>query len=370
MEQVQLGRSPVHVSRVIFGSMAIGSARSNPKRRIRTIRAAVAAGITSIDTAPMYDLGECEQAVGEAIRGVGSRVQVLSKVGLRWDDPHGDLMFRRLDAQGQSVDVRRNSRPESVRLEVERSLRNLGVQTLDLVQVHIRDPLTPLEDTMGALADLLREGKLRAIGLSTDFGPDEVIEAQRALGEVPLASLQLHYSLLHRECEAAMVPLALDRSISVLARSPLAMGLLTGRIAPARAFGADDLRAVTPSFHRNNLRRVALALKSGIEPVATRHGVPFAAVALAWVLSRPGVSSVVVGASWPEQARANAEAAELKLGANEQLEIQRAFDSVELDPNAGVGFAQRSMVQARRFAAGLRRRLVPNERAARSSAAR
>jgi aryl-alcohol dehydrogenase-like predicted oxidoreductase len=369
MEHVQLGRSPVHVSRVIFGSMAIGSARSNPERRIRTIRAAIAAGITSIDTAPLYDLGTCEQAVGEAIRGVGSRVQILSKVGLRWDDPHGDLMFRTVDAQGQSVDVRRNSRPASVRLEVERSLRNLGVETLDVVQVHIRDPLTPIEDTMGALADLLRQGKLRAIGLSTDFSPDEVLEAQRALGDIPLASLQLQYSLLHRDGEAALIPLARDRQIGVLARSPLGMGLLTGRMPPSSAFGADDLRAVTPSFHRSNLRRVAQALKIGIEPVATRHGVPFTTVALAWVLSRPGVSSVVVGASWPEQTRANAEAAELKLDAGEQLVMQQAFDRVELDPNAGVGLAQRSLVHARRIAAGLRRRLAPNARTRESSIA-
>jgi methylglyoxal reductase len=345
-------------SRVIFGSMAIGSARNDPGRRTKTIRAAVDAGITSIDTAPMYDLGACERSVGEAIRGVRDRVQIFSKVGLRWDDPHGEVMFTCVDSNGSPVEVRRNCRPESVRYEVERSLQRLGVEALDVVHVHTRDPLTPIEDTMGALKGLLRQGKLRAIGLSTNFSPLEVLEAQRALGDVPLASLQLNYSLLHRDLEADLLPLARDQRIGVLARSPLAMGLLTGRVGPSKLFGPGDVRAGAADFHRDNIGRVMRALLRGIAPVAERHGVNFAMVALAWVLSRPGVSSVVVGASWPEQARANAAAAGLELDCEDHAEIQRAFEGIELDPFAGSGFARRSYRQARSIASRIRRRLT------------
>lgn len=356
-ELVQLGRSPVRVSRVIFGSMAIGSARNDPPRRIETIRAAVDAGITSIDTAPMYDLGACEQSVGDAIRGIRDQVQVLSKVGLRWDDPHGEVMFSCVDSNGSHVDVRKNSRPESVRYEVERSLRRLGIDALDVVHVHTRDLRTPIEETMGALKDLLYEGKLRAIGLSTNFGPLDVLAAQRALGDVPLASLQLNYSLLHRELEADLLPLAWDRRIGVLARSPLAMGLLTGEVGAASAFGPGDVRAGIADFHRDNIGRVTGALLRGLEPVAERHGVNFATVALAWVLSRPGVSSVVVGASWPEQARSNAAAADLELDVEDHAQIRRAFEGLKLDPYAGIGFAQRSFSKARLIASGIRRNL-------------
>ncbi len=344
-------------TRVIFGSMAIGSARTDPRRRIKTIRAAVDAGITSIDTAPMYDLGACERSVGEAIRGVRDQVQILSKVGLRWDDPHGEIQFTGVDSNGSCVAVRKNSRPESVRYEVERSLHRLGVDTLDVVHVHTRDPLVPIADTMGALKCLLRQGKLRAIGLSTNFDQLDVLEAQRALGDVPLASLQLNYSLLHRDLEADLLPLARDQRIGVLARSPLAMGLLTGRVGPSRNFGAGDVRAATADFHRDNIGRVTKALLRGVAPVADRHGVNFAMVSLAWVLSRPGVSSVVVGASWPEQARANAAAASLELDAEDHTQIQRAFDAVKLDPDAGLDLPRRSLSKARRVVAGMRKRL-------------
>jgi aryl-alcohol dehydrogenase-like predicted oxidoreductase len=358
VERVQLGRSQAEASRVVFGSMAIGSARHDGERRIHTIRSALDAGITSIDTAPMYDLGACERSVGKAIRGASGPVQILSKVGLRWDDPHGEIMFTGVDPHGQPVAVRKNSRPESVRIEVDRSLQRLGVDSLDVVHVHIRDVLTPIEDTMGALKDLLHQGKLRAIGVSTNFGPEEVLAAQRGLGDVPLASIQLRYSLLHREHEADLLPLARERKIGVLARSPLELGLLTGRLALSSTFGPGDLRAGTPTFHQDNIRRVANAVQRGIEPVAMRHGVSIATVALAWVLTRPGVSAVVVGASWPEQARANAQAAQLVLGADEQLEIQRAFDGVKIDPYAGVGFARRSLSRARRVSRGIARRLT------------
>jgi len=357
IERVQLGRGPIRVSRVIFGSMAIGSARHDRGRRIATIHAAVDAGMTSIDSAPMYDLGACEVAVGEAIRGRRDRVQLLSKVGLRWDDPRGKILFTTRDDTGRLVAVRKNSRPESIRLEVERSLERLGCDVLDTVHVHMRDPLTPIEDTMGALKDLLREGKLRAIGVSTNFGPHEIAEAQRALGDVPLASLQVCYNLLDRSCEKELVPIAQKDSIAILARSPLAMGLLTGKVGPWSTFNENDLRRNMPTFHRDNLRQISIAVQHGLAPIAAAHDVSVAAVALAWVLNRPAVSAVVVGASHPHQILANAEAIELELDADEQKQIEQQFDALVLNPHAGVGFGRRSLQQGRWLAGVVGRRI-------------
>jgi aryl-alcohol dehydrogenase-like predicted oxidoreductase len=357
IERVQLGRSPARVSRVIFGSMAIGSARHDRGRRIATIHAALDVGMTSIDTAPMYDLGSCEEAVGGAIRGRRDKVQLLSKVGLRWDDPQGRILFTTRDDHGRQVAVRKNSRPESIRLEVERSLGRLGCDVIDIVHVHMRDPLTPIEDTMGALKDLLREGKLRAIGVSTNFGPREIAEAQRALGDVPLASLQLCYNLLERSCETELVPVAQDDSISILARSPLAMGLLTGKPGPWSTFDESDLRRNMPTFHRDNLRQISIAVQHGLAPIAAAHGMSVAAVALAWVLSRPGVSAVVVGASHPHQILANAEAVELELSGDEEKLIEAQFEALVLNPHAGLGFGRRSLLQGRWLASAIGRRL-------------
>src|SRR5689334_11578821 len=114
MERMQLGMSPVCVSEAVFGAMAIGAARHDEARRIETIRAAIDAGMTTIDTAPLYDFGACEQQVGRAIRGQRERVQLFTKIGLRWDDPRGELMFSAKDEHGVTREVRRNSRPDSL----------------------------------------------------------------------------------------------------------------------------------------------------------------------------------------------------------------------------------------------------------------
>jgi aryl-alcohol dehydrogenase-like predicted oxidoreductase len=363
MERIRLGRSPISASRIVFGAMAVGSARHDEQRRIATIHAAVDAGMTTIDTAPLYDLGLGERTVGRAIAGLRDQVQVFTKVGLRWDDPHGQIMFTTRDEHGQPVAVRKNSRPESVRLEVERSLGRLGVDVLDLVYVHQRDADTPIAETMGALHDLLREGKLRAIGVSTGYTAEDLLEAQRALGDTPLASVQLHYSLIERGHEAELLSVAHEHRIGVLAHSTLELGLLTGKLMPSSTFGSDDMRQSRPNFHPDNIRRIAEALQRAVEPVAIRHGASVAQVVLAWVLAQPSISAIVVGASWPEQVRANAQAVTLRLSADEQFSIQRVFDHVVLDPSAGTSRSARVRGEYRRVATGARRRLT---RAARS----
>jgi len=357
MQQVQIGRSPVYASRVILGAAAIGRPPREPQRRIRAIRAAVEAGLTTIDIAPVYGFGACERIVGLALRGIRDQAQIFSKVGLRWDDPDGQgaIAFTAKDEHGHLRAVRRNSRPESLRLEVERSLHRLGVDVLDAVHVQQLDVHTPIAETMGALKDLLREGKLRAIGVSQSYSPWQVLEAQRALGDVPLASVQVSYNLLRRDHESDLLPLAREHGIGVLAHSPLEMGLLAGELSQSSGFAEGDLRRNRPAYHPDNLRRISQALQRGVEPVATRHGASIAQVVLAWVLAHPGVTAVVAGASRPEHACFNAEAARIELGADERLTIQRVFEQVRLDPYAGLGLARRTLRRGQRVAGGVRR---------------
>lgn len=355
---VALGRSGLQVSRVVFGAMALSSASRDPASRERTIHAAVDAGITSIDTAPLYDFGACELLLGQALAGIRQRVQILTKVGLRWDDPqaHGQVLFPFVDAAGRQQAVRRNSRPESVRLEVERSLQRLRVDVLDLVQVHHLDPDTPIEDTMGALAELRRAGKLRAIGVS-NYSAAQMARAQAALGDVPLASNQVHYSLLERWPEVEVLPRARAEGIGVLAYSPLERGLLAGDSTQRARFASDDGRRHEPAFHPDNLARIAAAAEASLVSIARAHDATVAQVALAWLLAQPGLSAVVAGASSAEQAQRNARAMALALSPAEESQIRAAFAAVKLDPAAGLDALSRVRRKLERLAGRVRRRL-------------
>lgn len=352
-----LGRSGLAVSRVVFGAMALSEAAEDEKLRIDTIRAAIDAGITAIDTAPLYGLGRSEELLGRAIAGRRDRVQILTKVGLRWDDPRGSVLSRFRDERGREQVVRHNSRPDSIRLEVERSLARLGVEALDLVQVHRHDAETPIADSMGALADLLRAGKLRAIGVSNYSAP-QMREAQAALGEIPLASNQVHYSLLERWPESGILPHAREARIGVLAYSPLEKRLLAGD-PRAAALSPSDRRRRGPLFHPPNPERIAAAVDAALAPVARERGATVAQVALAWLLAQPGLTAVIAGASSVEQVRHNAGAAALALRDDELKAIRAAFEALRLDRYAGKGFAERARLQARRIAGAVRRRLVP-----------
>src|SRR5688572_31566392 len=160
----RLGKSDLQISPIVFGAMALGgkSANHDEETRVRTMQAAFDRGINAIDTAPLYEFGQSERIVGRALKGRRDRIVVMTKVGLRWDDDFGDVLFEFFD-DGRRRAVRKNSRPDSIRLEVDRSLERLGIDTIDLVQVHHPDPRTPIAETMGALLELRRAGKVRHI---------------------------------------------------------------------------------------------------------------------------------------------------------------------------------------------------------------
>lgn len=356
MQRIALGRGDLEVSRVVFGSMSLGSPARDPERRVEVVRAAIDAGIDTIDTAPIYDLGRTEEQVGRAIAGLRDRVKLLTKVGLRWDTDQGQLHARFVDEQGQPRTIRRNCRPDSVRLEVERSLARLSVDVLDLVQVHRPDPETPIADTMGALLECKRAGKLRAIGVS-NFSAAQMREAQAALGAEPLVSNQVHYSLLERWPEVEILPAAIAERISVLAYSPLEEGLLNDRFQLS-ALAAHDARRKSPHFHPSNLARVSAAVAHALVPVARARGASVPQIALAFLLGQPGLSAVVVGASSVEQVKSTAAAGEIVLSDDELATIRSAFAGVRLDKAAGQGLVRRARLGARRIASALKRRLI------------
>lgn len=337
MTELALNGSDLLLSRVIFGCMALGPKARDPKRRIATLHAALDAGITSFDTAPLYDFGASEALLGEAMADRRQRVQLLTKVGLRWDDPteHGEVLFRFHDEHGRERAVRKDSRPESIRLEVERSLRRLRTDVIDLVQVHHPDPRVPIADTMGALADLRREGKLRAIGVS-NYDAEQLAEAQRALGKAGVVSNQIHYSLLERGCEREVLPAARAHQVSVLAYSALAQGLLSGTLR-RRWLALDDGRRHDPWFFSANLTPIRRSIEAALVPVARAHGASVAQVALAWLLAQPGVGAVIVGATRPAQVAENVGVSRLRLTPEELALIDRTFAELRLSRDAQPG---------------------------------
>lgn len=252
--------------------------------RIDLFNFAIDRGVTTFDTAPLYGFGAAEEQLGIALQDVQrDQVQILTKVGLRWGDgDHGQLHFEFANADGKRVAVRRNSRPESIRWEVEQSLKRLNVEVLDLVQIHFRDLETPLDESIGALLELRTEGKLREVGVS-NFTPEEMATAQAAMGHVLLASAQLKYNLLQKGIERESLPWCRDNRVAVIAYSPLAEGLLAGQAS-----------------NRSIPKKVQRVL-SRIAAMATEEDVPMAALALRWLIEQDGVTAVIGGASSCEQ---------------------------------------------------------------------
>ena len=319
--------------------------------RTRLLHEAVDLGFTAIDTAPLYDFGGSEEHLGRALEGHRQAVSLLTKVGLRWDDRHGEILFE-TDALGRHLRVRRDSRPASVRKDVEESLERLRTDRLDLVQVHHRDGDTPVEETMGELLRLRDEGKLRCIGVC-NYRASALRRSATALGDVPLASSQEHYSLVTRSIESEVLPALRDLEAGLLAYSPLEAGLLGGRLlgraAPAPSRG--------PLFHPRNARRINAALTRVVLPIAQARDVQLSQVALAWLLHQPGVSTVICGASTREQLLQNAEASALALTAGELETLSSAFAALRIERHPGEPPITRALRLVRRKAAGLRRRL-------------
>lgn len=342
MRRRPLGASGLEVPVVSLGAWAVGGwywGGADDETSIAAVRAAVEAGMCAVDTAPIYGFGRSERVLGRALAGRDD-VLWMTKCGLVWDDPDGggefffedELLDERGRATGRRVRVHRNSRPDSIRRECERSLARLGIERIDLYQVHWHDGTTPVEETMGVLVDLYREGKIRAVGVS-NYWPEVLERAVAALGDVPLASNQPRYNLVHRHSERDVLPWALEHGVGTLAYSPLEQGLLSGKVREGRRFVAGDRRPGRASFRPENLRAINAVLDQVVAPIAAAHGATVGQTCLAWTIDQPGVTSVLAGARSPEQARENAAAGALLLSAAERSTIRAAFEALDLDLN-------------------------------------
>jgi aryl-alcohol dehydrogenase-like predicted oxidoreductase len=329
MEHRRLGGSGLHVSAIAYGGwLTHGKDTAGAAREC--IAAALDQGITTFDTADVYGApayGAAEEILGTALRGIRREsVDVLTKVCGRTGPGAND--------QGLS----RKHIIESCHA----SLRRLETDYLDLYQAHRYDDDTPLEETMAAFADLVRQGKVLYLGVS-EWNPTQIAAAAELASElrVPLIANQPQYSMLWRVIEAEVVPTCARLGIGQLAWSPVAQGVLTGKYLPGRATPADS-RATHGRGSRFVGRYMGDAVLAGVQrlrPIADALGLSLAQLAVAWVLQNPQVSAAIIGAARPDQVRHNAAAAGVKLDSDVLRSIDAALvngvqgDLVERDPS-------------------------------------
>lgn len=326
-----LGPSGIQASSVGLGTWAIGGwmwggvAEKDAERAILT---ALDEGITLVDTAPVYGFGRSEEIVGRALGHHRKDVVLATKCGLIWDRAEGEFFFASDNEGRNDAGERRIHRflgPTSIRREVEGSLRRLRTDTIDLLQTHWQDSTTAITDTMAELLKLKQEGKIRALGVCNASAAQ--IAEYRAVG--PLDSDQEKYSMLDRDIEKDQLPYCREHHLAVLAYSPLALGLLTGRITAQRQYGPGDLRSGNPRFAPDKLARVD-ALLEALRPFANGLAMSLGQLVIAWTIAQPGLTHALVGARNPEQARENARAG-VALAADQVAAIDAVLSRQALD---------------------------------------
>ena len=303
MEHVRLGNTGLKVSRLCLGCMTYGSPKWRPwvldeDASMPFFKAAIEAGINFFDTADVYSLGESERVTGKALKEYAKRHEVV--IATKVFSPMGGDPNNRGLSRKHIFDA------------IDRSLHRLGVDYIDLYQIHRFDPDTPIEETLEALNDVVRAGKARYIGASSMYAWQfmKMLSVSRANNWTPFVSMQPQYNLVYREEEREMLPLCLDQGIGVIPWSPLARGFLAGgRAAPGEG---NTERARTDEFApRLYYRSPDYAVVDALETIAKARGVPNMQVALAWVLREPNVASAIVGASRPQQVDDNCAASGL-----------------------------------------------------------
>jgi methylglyoxal reductase len=329
MEHLLLGDSGMSASVIGFGAWAIGGGAvwggaSDDAESIKTIQAALDTGINLLDTAPAYGWGHSERLIAKAVAGRRDEVLLATKCGLWWDDARGSYFT---EFNGKSL--YRSLRPDTISIEVERSLRDLATDRIDLYQVHwpaVEPEKTPIAETMAALLKLRDEGKIRAIGVC-NLSPAE-LEEYLSCG--PIASHQFRYSMLSREPEKELLPQCRRHGLATLTYMSLEQGLLTGKIGMDHRFGDGEFRTNTdwfPWLLPQNRKRV-LDLLEGWRPLCETHNCTSAQLVLAWTLAQPGVTHVLAGARKLHHIRETAAAAVLEIPAADIARMTRDLDAM------------------------------------------
>jgi aryl-alcohol dehydrogenase-like predicted oxidoreductase len=297
-EQVQFGKTGFDVSRLVQGTWVTGGwawGGSDEKEALEAILKSFELGINFVDTAPVYGFGKSEQIVGKAISEWGrDRITVATKCGLEWDG---------------NQRIRRNSRPERLVHDAEQSLHRLGIDRIDLLQVHWPDPEVPRGDCLSALLKLREQGKIHSFGLS-NFSREQIVEWLRT---GPAESLQPPYNMLERGAEKEVLPFCLENEIPTLVYGGLCRGLLTGKFSGNETFVKGDLRRSDPIFKAERFKRSVEAVNE-LKAVAADYGRSPAQFALRWAIQQPGVTCVIAGARTARQAEENAGALGWEIG--------------------------------------------------------
>ncbi len=320
MEYVQLGHSGLQVSRLALGCMSYGSSKWRPwvldaDAAQPFFRRAVEAGINFFDTANMYSDGASEEVTGRALKRYARREEVVIAT----------KVFNRMGPGPNMAGLSR----KHILQACDGSLERLGVDTIELYQIHRFDRVTPIDETLEALNDLVRHGKVRYIGASSGsaWRMARALSTSERQGWARFISMQNHYNLMYREEEREMIPLCLDQGVGLVPWSPLARGLLT-RPRPA------DAQVRTPSTLRSGSDDYSLDLYGepgdwevvdGVSRVAEARGGSMAEVALAWLLGRPGVVAPIIGATKPEHLESAIRALDVKLTTEERAALEAPY---------------------------------------------
>jgi aryl-alcohol dehydrogenase-like predicted oxidoreductase len=316
MESMYISGVSLPVSRVGLGTWAIGGwmwGGTDTWEAVRTIQAAVDQGINLIDTAPVYGFGRSEELVGQALvpQGRRSRAVIATKVGIEW-------------INGK---IYRNSTPARIRLEVENSLRRLRTDYIDLFQVHWPDASVPIEETAWEMGKLLREGKIRAIGVSNY----SVAQISRFRAVAPIHAIQPPLNLFERAAETAVMPYARELGLAVLAYGALCRGLLTGSVTNTKKFPADDLRSNDPKFQPPRREQYLAAVAQLQELARERYRKSVLALAVRWVLDR-GNTIALWGARRAEQLAPVSDVMGWHIDGETMEEIDRILRTTVRDP--------------------------------------
>ena len=301
-----------------------GTDRNDPAG---AIHAAIDQGVNLLDTAPMYGYGQSEILVGEAIKDRRDKVVLATKCGLNWWSKEGEKFFE-ADEHGRAkeepkYEVYKNLRPHEIRYEVEQSLKRLQTDRIDLYQTHWQDPTTATEDAMAELMRLKEQGKIRAIGCS-NATPEQM---RRYFSVGQLDTDQEQYSMLQRQHEPTNLNFCAENNMAFLAYSPLALGILSGKIDGNRKFNRGDVRLSNPWYQPENRPKIDRLLEA-IQEVADQRNATISQVVIAWTISQHGCIHALVGARNPEQAIANAKSAEIELDASELKSLRAAVEGL------------------------------------------
>ena len=317
MEYTVISGTDMKVSRIAQGTWAIGGwmwGGTDESESIRTIHAALDKGINLIDTAPVYGFGVSEEIVGKAIeqRGQREKVFIATKVGLEWNNGS----------------VSRNSSPDRIRKEVQDSLRRLRADYIDIYQVHWPDMAVPIEETARTMQALLKEGLIRAIGVS-NYSPEQM---DRFMSVSELHTVQPPYNLFERQIERDVLPYVREKNLSAFAYGPLCRGLLTGKMRPDTKFTGDDLRQSDPKFQQPRFSQYLNAVQQLDNLAQKKYGKRVMDLAVRWVLDQPGITAALWGARHPAELDAVASTLDWKLDADTLATIDRILQQTIPQP--------------------------------------